>query len=476
MKKKVWFGLLLLVLIPVVAYLVLFELNIFSFVIEPKGQPEITLSLGETYEEPGVEMKLVGSLFFRDGIAVDRELMVIGSVDPQVPGDYLLEYRADFENLKGYGTRLVHVVDTVPPEIMLNSIPGSYTLPGGDYVEEGFSAWDNIDGDLTERVTREEKDGMVYYSVADLSGNRTTVGRMIRYLDPVCPEIHLLGDHTVYLTCGEEYTEPGWTAIDNVDGDLSDRVTVSGQVDKYRAGTYQLSYTVVDESGNSGENLRTVVMCPVDRPETVKPSDKVIYLTFDDGPCYYTPQILEILDKYDVKATFFVIKTDAMNVLSDIVEAGHSVGIHSVSHIYREIYASPDAFFSDLLTMQQIIYEETGVKTWLMRFPGGSSNTVSRFNEGIMSYLTQAVQDMGFCYFDWNVDSRDAGGAKDAKAVYENVINGVQQQRISIVLQHDIKDISVLALEKILIWGLENGYRFLPLDMTSPTAHHGVNN
>jgi peptidoglycan/xylan/chitin deacetylase (PgdA/CDA1 family) len=111
-----------------------------------------------------------------------------------------------------------------------------------------------------------------------------------------------------------------------------------------------------------------------------------------------------------------------------------------------------------------------------MRFPGGSSNTVSRFNEGIMSYLTQAVQDMGFCYFDWNVDSRDAGGAKDAKAVYENVINGVQQQRISIVLQHDIKDISVLALEKILVWGLENGYRFLPLDMTSPTAHHGVNN
>jgi peptidoglycan/xylan/chitin deacetylase (PgdA/CDA1 family) len=312
--------------------------------------------------------------------------------------------------------------------------------------------------------------------VEDAAGNRTTVGRKIRYLDPVCPEIHLLGDHTVYMTCGGEYSEPGWTAIDNVDGDLTDRVRVTGQVDKYLAGSYQLTYRVYDDSGNAAESYRTVVVQSKNRPETVKPSGKVIYLTFDDGPGSYTRQLLEVLEAYGAKATFFVVNTEATGIFSEIVEGGHSIGIHSVTHDYREIYASADAYFNDILTMQQIIYEETGVMTYLMRFPGGSSNTVSRFNEGIMTYLTQAVQDMGFCYFDWNVDSMDAGGARSAKDVFENVKDGVSARRISIVLQHDIKGFSVEAVEKILIWGIENGYKFLALDMTSPTSHHGVNN
>jgi peptidoglycan/xylan/chitin deacetylase (PgdA/CDA1 family) len=159
-----------------------------------------------------------------------------------------------------------------------------------------------------------------------------------------------------------------------------------------------------------------------------------------------------------------------------IVNEGHSIAIHTMSHNYSQIYKSEEAYFADIQGMQNLIREQTGVTTWLMRFPGGSSNTVSRFNEGIMTYLTQAVQDMGFCYFDWNVDSMDAGGARSAKDVFENVKDGVSARRISIVLQHDIKGFSVEAVEKILIWGIENGYKFLALDMTSPTSHHGVNN
>jgi hypothetical protein len=93
-----------------------------------------------------------------------------------------------------------------------------------------------------------------------------------------------------------------------------------------------------------------------------------------------------------------------------------------------------------------------------------------------MSRLTKAVQDMGFQYFDWNVDSNDAGGARDAATVAANVIAGCSVRRVSVVLQHDIKGFSVEAVEKILIWGIENGYKFLALDMTSPTSHHGVNN
>ena len=95
-----------------------------------------------------------------------------------------------------------------------------------------------------------------------------------------------------------------------------------------------------------------------------------------------------------------------------------------MSHEYKSIYASADAYFEDLLTMQQLIYDLTGVQTYLMRFPGGSSNTVSSFNSGIMSRLAYALESMGYQYFDWNVNSRDAEGARSASAVAENIIRG----------------------------------------------------
>ena len=135
-----------------------------------------------------------------------------------------------------------------------------------------------------------------------------------------------------------------------------------------------------------------------------------------------------------------------------------------------------DAYFEDLYGMQEIIYENTGVRTHLLRFPGGSSNTISCFNEGIMTTLTQAVRDAGFRYFDWNVDSNDAGGAKKTETVVENVTKGIARQRLSVVLQHDIHEFSVEAVEKIIRWGLDQGYQFLPLEMDSPEFRHGVNN
>ena len=111
-----------------------------------------------------------------------------------------------------------------------------------------------------------------------------------------------------------------------------------------------------------------------------------------------------------------------------------------------------------------------------MRFPGGSSNTVSSFNSGIMTRLTGLVSDMGFQYFDWNVDSRDASDAKNSGQVAQNVISAIKGQRVSVVLQHDSKEFSVNAVEKIIQWGQENGYTFLPLSLDSPCAHHGLNN
>ena len=205
---------------------------------------------------------------------------------------------------------------------------------------------------------------------------------------------------------------------------------------------------------------------------------RVVYLTFDDGPGPYTSKLLDVLAEYNVKATFFVTAANPKyyDMIAREVNEGHSVGVHSYSHNYKTIYSSEEAFFNDFNAMEEIIYEQTGSYTQLCRFPGGSSNTVSNFNPGIMSRLTEALTDMGYKYFDWNVSSGDAGETTKTDVVISNIESGCRGMKASVVLQHDIKDFSVNAVESVIIWGLQNGYTFRALDMSSPDAHHGVNN
>ena len=211
-------------------------------------------------------------------------------------------------------------------------------------------------------------------------------------------------------------------------------------------------------------------------PQPVQPNGKVIYLTFDDGPSKYTQQLLDVLDKYNVKVTFFVVNTGYRDLIAKEAAAGHSIGVHSLTHDYEKIYASEEAYFKDLNAMNDIIEAQTGKRSTMIRFPGGSSNRVSSFNPGIMTRLTQAVTDAGYQYYDWNAQSGDAGLTTDTDECFRNVVDGVKNRDVSIVLMHDSKGYSVAAVERILIWGLENGYTFLPLTPSSPKAHHHINN
>lgn len=459
-------------------YVFTYHVNRFSLELELQGEEHLVLEYGEDYEEPGAQARFWGTYLIKDGIDVD--VLVDGEVDESRVGTYKLRYTASHERWDAERTRTVEIVDTAAPRIWLVETPGSYVIPGEQYREEGFMARDNYDGDLTDAVHKTVLNDRIIYTVEDSSGNRTEVVRDIVYYDPVPPEITLSGDSSITLPYGKTYEEPGYSAFDNCDGDLTARVQVSGSVNTSKAGTYKLYYTVEDSYGNTDTEVRTVRVKPKpqvkpQQPE-VTPSGKVIYLTFDDGPSRYTEELLGILKKYNVKATFFVMKTSYMHLLDDIVAQGHAIAAHTYSHDYKKIYASDEAYFSDLQKILDAIESNTGVSTKLIRFPGGSSNTVSRINEGIMSRLTNEVVDRGFRYFDWNVDSNDAGGAKTADKVYENVINGVKNRRVSVVLQHDTKGYSVEAVERIIIWGLENGYTFLPLGSDSPTAAHDVRN
>lgn len=205
---------------------------------------------------------------------------------------------------------------------------------------------------------------------------------------------------------------------------------------------------------------------------------KIIYLTFDDGPGPYTAKLLDVLKKYDTKATFFVTNAGDDDLIAREHNEGHTVALHSYTHNYSYIYSSVNNYFEDLYNVQARVKNITGDTTTLVRFPGGSSNLVSASYDGgshIMSYLTSELTNRGFTYFDWNISSGDAGGTTSSEEVYENVINSLKPD-FSIVLQHDIKEFSVNAVEDIIKYGKANGYTFKKLDKNSFTAHHGVNN
>ena len=439
------------------------------------GEPNMQLVYGvDTYQESGATATANG-----ENLAVE----ISGSVDSTKLGTYEITYKASYMWLTQTVKRTVRVVDITAPVITLHTVPGYLTLPGEEYREEGYTAIDDHDGDITDKVQVRTENDVVYYTVKDSSGNETTAERPIVRKDVTPPTITLEGDASMTITAGTAYTEPGYTAMDNIDGDITDRVEITGSVNIYSAGTYKLTYTVSDSHGNTATAERTVVVKAKQQTGTTTPGGKVIYLTFDDGPSQYTQRLLDILAQYNAKATFFVVNTGykMKETLNAIVDGGHGIAIHSVSHTYEKIYASERAFFEDLYGMQKIIKDATGVTTTLMRFPGGSSNAVSMFNPGIMTRLTKAVTDQGFQYFDWNVSSGDAGGVKGTKAektaqVVTNVIKGVSGKQYAVVLQHDIHDFSVDAVERILIWGLQNGYTFEALTPNSPTCHHPVNN
>ncbi len=213
---------------------------------------------------------------------------------------------------------------------------------------------------------------------------------------------------------------------------------------------------------------------------TVAPSSKVCYLTFDDGPSDRTLEILKILDQYDAKATFFVVGSSKLEYLPKIAEKGHTIGLHSNTHKYEQIYKSSDAYFNDLNALSDKVFNATGVRSKVIRFPGGGSNGVSKsICKGIMTRLTNQVRIKGYAYFDWNVDSGDAKNkGVTAESIKNNVINQAKNKNSICVLMHDIssKTATVKALPEILKELKAMGYRFEALTENSFGYCHKVNN
>ena len=357
------------------------------------GDATIKLDYGTSYVELGATAKYLGKDY-------TKNLEITGKVSTDKIGIYYVTYKIKGSSFKLTKKRKVEVVDRKPPVIKLVGEEEVKICPNSTYNEEGIEAIDEYEGDLTKQVKVQKEKDHIIYSVKDSSNNEAKVVRRVIETDEEGPKIELEGSETVYADFEGTYKDPGYKAIDNCDGDITNQVEVKGSVDTSKIGRYQLTYSIKDKSGNKSEITRTVIVSRKTDPESGTLKIGAIYLTFDDGPNPgTTSQILDILKEEGVKATFFVTANGPDNLLKREFDEGHSIALHTATHDYSYVYRSEENYFEDLKRVSDRVKRVTGKETKLIRFPGGSSNTVSRhYNQGIMTRLTTEVLERDGSY------------------------------------------------------------------------------
>ena len=201
---------------------------------------------------------------------------------------------------------------------------------------------------------------------------------------------------------------------------------------------------------------------------------KICYLTFDDGPSYPTPEFLDLIDKLDIRVTFFTIGVqmgDAGQELRDQLmrrEAlgGHSLANHTYTHgIYGNLYDSLDIFMDAVKRQDELVYSVTGVKPDVFRFPAGSY---------YCPFRTAAIEELdkiGYGWIDWIANAYDSGPLKPSDSIMNNILWQVRQDQVTVVLMHDWRYDTLGALERIVTALKADNYLFLPLFKESSTIN-----
>ncbi len=402
----------------------------------------------------------------------NEDVKVKGEVDVDKPGDYTITYVLRDKSK----TANVNVRDTQGPVLKVQNktvdlheeiVPELFVSEAKDASEYELSFEKKPDLDTVGK----QKLKVV---AKDIYGNSTTKKITVnRVKDENPPVLNIVSDFKITQGVAEDIASK-ITVEDDFDPKPSFELDTS-KLDIYTPGTYTVVAKAHDRSGNSIDKAFEIEV--LFNPEY---AEKVVYLTFDDGPSDNTKEILDILKKYNVKATFFVTGHDQnhRDSIKRAYDEGHSIGLHSYTHDYSNIYSSTEAYFADLQAVSDMVEGITGKKSDIIRFPGGASNTISaNYSKGIMSQLVKMVADKGYQYFDWNVSSGDAEGNNIPKdAIIESSCTDSMNHINLLFHDSSPKDTTVEALETIIQYYKEKGYQFHPLTKDSYVVHHGVQN
>lgn len=355
------------------------------------------------------------------------------------------------------------VKDLTAPDIKLKGDETVYLCPGAKYEDEGAEVKDNFDKnpDLKTKVLNDK----IIYTALDKNLNKKEVVRYLKYQDKESPVIE--GSEVQSLSKG---SKPHFTVKDNCDKNIKYELK---NYDAQKTGKQIIEVVATDKAGNKASKEVTIYIS-----EDGKGKIGVIYLTFDDGPgTSTTRELLDKLKKHNIKASFFVTGRGERSLIKRACDEGHQMGIHTFTHNYKDVYQSMDSFYNDFNKVDEIIYEKCGFHTKYYRFPGGSSNTISRrYTKGIVSQIAKELTAKGYHYYDWNISSGDATGGKRVREnLSRNVIRSLRKDRPNVVLYHDIYQESVDSVDAVIEYAKNNGYIFDKLN-PSIVSHHKIVN
>lgn len=460
LKKKRYLCILLcalLIIVLSVAGYIWFSMPRIHFTQNP-----ITLEVKETYSAKAFIKKIDhGSL---------QDVHVETNIDTTKLGNHQITYTID-----GHTFTLDYIVkDSKPPVVVAQDQKISI---GDKVAPEDFIQ--KID-DATKTTARFAKaysftklgKQTVQIIVEDEGKNQTTVKAVANILkkDTQPPVFTGILDMTIQKGEKPDFKK-GVEAIDDRDGKINFTIN-KNNFDAKQPGRYSITYQAIDKAGNKTEINRTVIV-------QEKTSGKIIYLTIDDGPSANTPKVLEILDRYHVKATFFVTAQcpSYLGYIKTAYQKAHAIGLHTYSHDYGALYASESAYFKDLQNISDVVKQQTGLTPNIIRFPGGSSNTVSSNVPGLMTRLAKAVQERGYQYYDWNSSSGDGNSAlPSASLIQEATSYGGASPLMMLTHDHPGSQASVEALPAIIEYYQSLGYTFKTVDSSVSGFHHGINN
>ena len=395
----------------------------------------------------------------------DSEVKISGDIDTNKIGNYEITYQ-----LKNYKkTCKVSVKDTKAPELKVKAYKADMKE---DIQPESFveSVKDDSKVSLSfKKKPTKDKEQTLTIIAKDAYGNTTTKETTLTLSkDTKKPVIHT---DTISVYVG---SKPNYKSYIEVTDNLDSKPTIkvdSSKVKTKKAGTYKLLVSATDRSGNKAKAKINV---------TVEEPSKVVYMTFDDGPSENTDKILKILKKYDAKATFFVTGNNQKynKSIKKAADQGNTIALHTYTHDYANVYSSTTAYFEDLQKVSDMVKQITGKAPKYIRFPGGSSNTISaQYSHGIMTTLDSLVHEKGYEYFDWNCSSGDAASnTVPAQDIVRNATSCDYEQIM--ILFHDSipKTTTVEALPEIIKSYKDRGYVFKGISDDTPIFHHGINN
>ena len=401
----------------------------------------------------------------KDDVKIDSSQVNVKKV-----GEYKVVYKYKDEEK----TLKVNVVDTLPPEFDVKSkkVALNQTVEPSEFVKNIKDAsqtkvsfaknyeFNKVGWQEIEVIVKDEYDNETRKKV------KVNVVK-----DEKAPEI-IVGNANVVV--GEKIDLKALATIkDDFDKNPTLKVE-SDKLDTNKIGTYQVKYIAKDVSGNQSE--KTIQVEVVDK---TKDNEKVVYLTFDDGPSRHTPEVLEILKRYQCKATFFItgMNEKYRPYIKTAYDQGHTIGLHTYSHNYSKVYASTNAYFKDLDKVGKLAKEYIGFTPKYIRFPGGGSNTISRkYNKGIMSQLTKQVGKKGYIYYDWNCENGDGYAHMSQSQMLKRATSSSAKKVM--ILMHDAngKQNTVDILPKVIEHYQKKGYTFKAIDDSTPVFHQHVNN